>query len=121
MVVEAGGETAIGIDRFDRGHVAVGNAEGFIGRGELDAVAYGELTVDLAVDADAGEAAWIVGGKFSVGFLDSQLVCGRVDRYDRCVLGSFESDSFAATCVTNHVAHLVPACPDRSAPVMSWR
>ena len=65
VVVEAGGEATIGMDRLDDSQVAIGNAERFVGRGELDAVAYGELAVDFAVDADAGEAAGIVGGKFS--------------------------------------------------------
>ena len=65
VIVEAGREPTIGMDRLDGGEVAIGNAERFVGRGELDAVAYGELAFDLLVDADACEAARIVGGKFS--------------------------------------------------------
>ena len=63
------------------------------------------------VDADAGKAAGIVGRKLSVRFLDRELVCGWVDRDDRCVGGSFDSDGFAATCVANYVVDLVVACP----------
>ena len=40
VVVEADGQAAVGMDRLDRGHVAICNAERFVGRGELDAVAY---------------------------------------------------------------------------------
>ena len=83
VVVEAGGDAAIGKDRFDGGEVAICNAQRLVGRGELDAVADGELAFDLLVDADACETAGIVGGKFSVRFLDRELVCGWVDRDDR--------------------------------------
>src|ERR1035438_854963 len=83
IVVEAGGEASIGMDGLDGGQFAVGDAERFIGRGELDAVAYRELAVDLAVDADASQAAGIVGGTFSVGFLDRKLVGGWVDGGNR--------------------------------------
>jgi hypothetical protein len=93
------------------GEVAIGNAKRFVGRGELDAVAYGELAFDLSIDADAGETAGIVGGKFLVRFLDRELVCGWVDRDDRCVGGSFDSDGFAAACVANYVVDLVVARP----------
>ena len=54
IVDEVGGETAIGIDGLDGGQLAIGNPERFVGRGELDAVAHGELAFDLLVDADAG-------------------------------------------------------------------
>ena len=111
VVVEAGGEAAIRMDRFDDGEVAIGNAERFVGCGELDAVADGELALDLSVDADAGEAAGIVGGKFLVRFLDGELVCGWVDRDNRCVGSSFDSDGFAAARVANYVVDLVVARP----------
>ena len=51
---------------LDNGEVAVGNPERFVGRGELDALARRELAVNFAIDADAGETARIVGGKFMV-------------------------------------------------------
>ena len=51
---------------------------------KLDAVAHGKIAFDLLVDADAGEAAGIVGGKFVVRFLDREQVCGWVDRDDGC-------------------------------------
>jgi hypothetical protein len=56
VVVEAGGEAAIGMDRLDNGEVTIGNVERFVGGGELDAVVDGELAVDLAVDADTGQS-----------------------------------------------------------------
>jgi hypothetical protein len=74
-VVEAGGKAAVGMDCLDDGEVAVSNAERFVGCRELDAVAYGKLAVVLSVDADAGEAARIVGCEFLVRFLDRELVC----------------------------------------------
>ena len=55
VVVEAGGDVTIGMDSLDDREVAVGNTERFVGRGELDAVAYGELSFDFLVDADARE------------------------------------------------------------------
>jgi hypothetical protein len=45
--VEAGGQPAIWMDCLDGGEVAIGNAEPFVGCGELNAVAYGELPVDF--------------------------------------------------------------------------
>jgi hypothetical protein len=50
------------MDRLDGGHVSIGNAKRFVGRGELDALADGEVAFDLLVDAYAREAARIVGG-----------------------------------------------------------
>ena len=41
VVVEACRDPTIGMDRLDDREVAIGNAERFVGRGELDAVAYG--------------------------------------------------------------------------------
>ena len=54
IVGEVGGETAIGMDGLDGGELAIGNPERFVGRGELNAVAHGELAFDLLVDANAG-------------------------------------------------------------------
>ena len=65
VVVEARGNAAIRRNGLDDGKVAIGDAERFVRRGELDAVAYGELAVDFSIDTDAGETAGIVGGKFS--------------------------------------------------------
>jgi hypothetical protein len=41
VVVEACREPIIGMNRLDGREVAIGNAKRFVGRGELDAVAYG--------------------------------------------------------------------------------
>ncbi len=70
---------------MDYREVAVGNAKRFVGRGELDTVAYGELAVDLSIDTDACETTGIVGGKFSVRFLDREQVCAWPDCDDRGV------------------------------------
>jgi hypothetical protein len=78
IVVEAGGDASIGMDGFDGGQVAIGDAEHLVGRGELDAVAYGELAISFAVDANASETTGIVGSTFSVSFLDRKLVGGWV-------------------------------------------
>jgi hypothetical protein len=76
IVAEADRYATIDVDRLDRGHVAIHNAERFVGGSKLDAVAYRELVSDLLVHADAGEAAGIVGRKFSVRFLDREQICG---------------------------------------------
>src|SRR5712692_5285682 len=55
VVVEACREPTVGMDCLDHGEVAIGNAERFVGRCELDAVAHGELAFDLSVDAAAGK------------------------------------------------------------------
>jgi len=111
VVVEARRNATLGLNCFDQGHVAIGNAERFVGRGELDPVAYGELAVDFLVDTDAVETAGVVGCKLSIRFFDGELIFGWVDRDDRCVGGGFDSDGFAATCVANYVIDLVVACP----------
>ena len=69
LLCEGGGYAAIGRNRLDYCKIAIGNAQRFVGRGELNAVAYGELAIDFLVDADACEAAGIVGGKFPIRFL----------------------------------------------------
>jgi len=61
VAVETGGNEAVGRNGFDDCKVAIGNTERLVGRGELDTVAGGKLTVDLPVDADAGQTAWVVG------------------------------------------------------------
>jgi len=58
--------------RLDR----VGDIQHLIGCCELDAVAYGKLPTDFTVDADAGKATRIVGGKLPVGFFDGEKVVG---------------------------------------------
>ena len=110
-VIEAYRKPTVGMNRLDGREVAIGNAERFVGRSKLDAVAHGELAFDLSVDANACETAGIVGGKLLVRFLDRELVCGWVDRDDRCVGGSSDSDAFAATCVANYVVDLIVAGP----------
>ena len=56
VIAKACGDAAIGMDRFDDGKVAIRNAERFVGCGELDTLACGELSVDFLVDTDAGES-----------------------------------------------------------------
>ena len=65
VVVEACRKPTIGMDGLDGREVAIGDAKRFVWGCELDAVAYGELAFDFLVDADAGESAGIIGGKFS--------------------------------------------------------
>ena len=97
VVVESGGETTIGVDLLDDGEVAIGNAERFVGRGELDAIAYGELVFDSSVNTDAGESARIIGDNFAVRFLNGELVGSWVDGDDRGITSSPNSDGFAAS------------------------
>jgi hypothetical protein len=111
VAVEADGQASIRVDCLDRRHVAICNAEPFVGGSKLDAVAQGKLALDLVVDADAGKAAGIVGRKLSVRFLDREFVCGWIDRDNRCVGGSFDSDGFAAACVANYVVDPIVAGP----------
>ena len=99
------------MDRLDGSEVAIGNAERFVGRGELNAVANGELPFDLPINADACETAGIVGDKFLVRFLDREQVCRWVDGDDRCIGGGFNSNGLAAACVAYYVVDVVVACP----------
>src|SRR5208282_2792378 len=62
----------VGIE-FDQAVVV--EAERFVGGSKLDAFTYGELPLDLLVDADACKAAGIVGRKLSARFLDREFVC----------------------------------------------
>ena len=83
VVVEAGGNATIGRDGLDDGKVAIGDAERLVGRGELDAVADGKLPVDFAIDADAGQAARIVGGNSPDAFSTvSRLAAGLMPTTD---------------------------------------
>ncbi len=65
FVVEPGGDAAIWRDGFDDGQIAVSDADGFVRRGELDAIADREFMGDLAVDTHTGESAWVVGRRHS--------------------------------------------------------
>ena len=85
---QAGRNAAIGCNRTDHGKVAVGDAKCFVGRGELDAIASGKLAVDLPVDADAGEAAGIVAGNFSIRFYDGKLIGYRVHSQGKRILNA---------------------------------
>jgi hypothetical protein len=51
VVVEADGQAPVGMDRLNRGQVAICNAERFVGRGELDAVAHRDFSFCFAIDA----------------------------------------------------------------------
>ena len=62
VVVETGGDLAIRCDGLDDGKVAIGDAKRLVRSSELDAVADGEVARDFPIDADTGEAAWIVIG-----------------------------------------------------------
>ena len=106
-VVEACRKPTVGMDGFDGREVAIGDAKRFVWGCELNAVAYGELTFDFLIDADAGESAGIIGGKFLVRFLDRELVYAWVDCDDRCIGSSPDSHGFAAACVANYVVDLV--------------
>jgi hypothetical protein len=48
-VFQSGGKAAIGMDRLDGSEVAIGNAERFVGSGELNAAPNGELPLDLPI------------------------------------------------------------------------
>jgi hypothetical protein len=65
-------DAAIRFNLFNHGKVAISDAKRLVRRGELDAIAFGEFSADLAVDADAGQAARVVGGLFTGGFFDSK-------------------------------------------------
>jgi hypothetical protein len=74
-VVEPCTKPTIGMNGLYGREVATGDAKRFVRSGELDAVACRELTFDFLIDADSGESAGIVGGKFLVRFLDREQVC----------------------------------------------
>src|SRR5580698_5250124 len=110
-VVEACRKSTVGMDGLDRREVAIGDAKRFVWGCELNAVAYGELTFDFLIDADTGQSAGIIAGKFLVRFLDHELVCAWIDCDNRRIGSSPDSDGFAAACVANYVVDLVVTCP----------
>ena len=116
VVVEACRKPTIGMDGLDDREVAIGYAKRFVWGCELDAVAYGELTFDFLIDADAGESAGIIGGKFLVRFLDYELVYAWVDCENRRIGSSPDSDGFAATCVPNYIVDLIVVSPRAFSP-----
>src|SRR5579871_5184036 len=59
IIAEARDHSAIGMDRFDDGEVAIRNSERFVGCGELDTLAYRKLAVDFLIDTHAGQATRI--------------------------------------------------------------
>ena len=116
VIGQACDDAAIGTDRFDDGKVAIRNAERFVGCGELDTLAYGELAVDFLIDTHAGQATGIVGRELMVRLLDREQVCGRVDCNHRRIRSSPDSNSFAATCIANNVVNLIVVCPGAFRP-----
>ena len=74
VVIKEGGETTIRMDRLDDSEVAIGNAERFVRRGELDSIAYREVVFGLSVNTDTGESARIIGGNFALRFLNAEVV-----------------------------------------------
>ena len=111
ITVDAGGEPGTGMDSLDGGEVTIGNAKRFVRRSELNAVANGEFPFNLPINADACEAAGIVGDMFLVRFFDREQVCRWVDGDDRSIGGGFNSNGLAAACVAHNVVDLVVACP----------
>ena len=79
VVVETRRKPTVGMDDLDGREVAIGDAKRFVWGCELNAVAYGELTFDFLIDADAGESTGIIGSQFPVRFLDRELVSNWVD------------------------------------------
>ena len=104
------------MDRFDDGKVAIRNTERFVGCGELDALAYGELVVDCLVDTHPGQTTGIVGRKLVVRFLNREQVRGRVDCYHRRIRASPDSSGFAATCVPNYIVDVIVVRPRAFGP-----
>ena len=85
-------------------------------RGELDPVTNGELTSNLAIDADAGQAAGIVGDEFAGCRVDGKQVRGWVDG-DNCSIGAaLDSESFATAGVADHIAGFVVVGPPTVGP-----
>src|SRR5580704_2097444 len=64
IVVEACREPTIGMDGLDDREIPIGDAEGFVGRGELNTFTYRQFAFDRSIDANTGEAAGIIGDKF---------------------------------------------------------
>ena len=64
VIIQSCGNTAIWSDCLDKSEIAVSDAERFIGRGKLNSFANREVVSHFAIDADAGQPARIIGGKF---------------------------------------------------------
>ena len=111
VVVEAGGNLPIRRDRLDDGKVAIGDAKRLVRSSELDAVAGREVMRDFPIDADAGEAAWVVIGSFTRGFLDRKQVGGRVDADYCSIFSCFDSGDLAPTRIADDIIDLIASWP----------
>lgn len=87
VVVGPGADASIRRAGFDDGKIAVGDVERSIGSGELNAVANRKLMGGLAVDADAGKPAWIVGGNCAGLHFDSEQVLALNENAKAVILG----------------------------------
>ena len=66
LVVQLQSHRAILRDAFHCSKFAIGDLQFLAGRGELDAIAYGEPLLVLSVDGDSNLATWVIGGLLSV-------------------------------------------------------
>ena len=68
VVVETCRKPTIGMDGLDGRESRLATPSQAVWGCKLNAVAYGELTFDFLIDADAGESAGVIGGKFWFAF-----------------------------------------------------
>ena len=61
-------------DVLDCAKVAVGHSKFLVGHGELEAVAHGNIAIDLSVDRDSFQPLRVIGDPLTVWFLDGQIV-----------------------------------------------
>lgn len=111
LVVQSCPDSTIWFDGFDHGKVAVGDAELFVGRGELNAIPNREIMDRLPKDADSGQAAGIIGGGFAGFLLDGQQILPGIYRGYGRIGTALDPCGFAATGVANDIAHFVMAGP----------
>ena len=80
-----------GVDRFDRGEFAVGDAKRAVGRAELDSIASCEDSLFFAEDFDAEEPDRIIFDAAPVGRLDRQQVGIAINSFDAGIAAVRES------------------------------
>jgi hypothetical protein len=111
VVVETGGNLPIRSDGLYDGKVAIRDPQLPVGSSELNTVALREVMQDFSINADAGEAAWVVIGSLARGFLDRKRIGERVYA-DYCpVLSCLDVSALATTRITDNVVDLIATGP----------
>jgi len=122
IVIQANNHASSRRNGFDEGKIAVGNSQRFVGSRELDSVSDRELEGHVAVDADAGKPAWIVGSEYAGLQLDRKQVVIGIDRGNGSIGTGLNSNVLATPRIADHIADFVVVGPGAvgTRHVLAW-